>query len=77
MPVNLRSPLIDISPTDRWSGNVLPSRRRPVTSRPVPMILAAPVWRYAIEIPVVLVVIRRRHQHLDVTTQHFRLRVAE
>src|SRR5437773_1734207 len=28
MPVNLRSPLIHISPTDRWRGTVVPSRRR-------------------------------------------------
>ena len=57
MPVNMRSPLIDISPTDRWSGNVLPSRRRPVTWRPAPMIFATPVSRYCDKIAVVLVVI--------------------
>ena len=40
MPVNLRSPPTVISPTDRCSGNVVPSFRRPVTSRPMPMIFA-------------------------------------
>ena len=30
-----------------------------------------------IEVPVVLVVVRRRHQHLDVATHHFRRRVSE
>ena len=39
---------IIISPTDRWSGNVDPSRRRPATSRPIPMIRAAPVCWYLV-----------------------------
>lgn len=44
--LNFRCPPIFISPTERWRGNTVPSRRRPVTSRPLPMILASPVAKY-------------------------------
>ena len=55
----------------------MPSRRRPVTSRPMPMILAAPVVEIPREIAVVLLVIGRRHQHADVPADHFGLGIAE
>ena len=38
IPMNRRSSVVAISPTDSCRGNVEPSRRRPVTSRPRPMI---------------------------------------
>ena len=66
MPVNFRSPAMVNWPTERCTGKVVPSLRRPTTSRPLPMILARPVRQVAREILVVLLVIRRRHQHVDV-----------
>ena len=39
------SPSRFASPTESSIGNREPSLRRPLTSRPVPMIFAAPVWR--------------------------------
>ena len=41
------------------------------------MILATPVSRYRAEIRVVFLVIRRRHQHLDVAADHLGLGIAE
>ena len=71
MPVNFRSPCVTVSPTDRCSGNVVPSLRRPVTSRPMPMIFGVAGVEIARQIAVVLLVIRRRHQHVDVLPDHF------
>jgi hypothetical protein len=45
-PVNFRSPPTVISPTDMCTGNGVPSRRRPATSRPMPMIFWTPVARW-------------------------------
>ena len=45
IPVKYRSPSRLNSPIDRDSGNSDPSLRRPVTSRPMPMIFASPVRR--------------------------------
>ena len=44
----------------------MPSRRRPVTSRPIPF-----------QITVVSLVVRRRHEDADVPTEHFVLVIAE
>ena len=43
MPVNNRRPSTSASPTARYMGNLVPSRRNPSTSRPIPMILFCPV----------------------------------
>ena len=76
-PVNFRSPLMRTSPTDRWTGTRLPSRRRPVTCRPIPMILGLSRGQVARQVAVVLFVIRRRHRHADVAANVLWPRVAE
>ncbi len=45
MPVKKVSPCSVNSLTDRCMGKVVPSARRPVTWRPLPMILRLPVTR--------------------------------
>jgi hypothetical protein len=50
---------------------VLPSFLRPVTSRPMPMMRFLPVGQIARDVLVVFLVIRRRHQHVDVLPHHF------
>jgi CheY-like chemotaxis protein len=56
---------------------VLPSRRRPATSRPMPMIVARPRRQIAPQILVVSLVMRRGHQHADVPSDDLRLAVPE
>ena len=41
------------------------------------MIFASPVVEVAREVAVVLLVVRRRHQHADVAPDHFRFRISE
>ena len=69
IPVNAGLPSISMRPTERWSGKVLPSFRRPRTSRPVPMILGNPGFQVIRDVAVVLLPIGAGHQHLDVLIQ--------
>ncbi len=48
MPTKAWLPASGDSPTASSIGKVEPSLRRPITSRPVPMIFATPVARYAV-----------------------------
>ena len=43
MPVNICAPSICISPIERWIGNVVPSLRCAIASRPRPITCASPV----------------------------------
>ena len=76
-PVKKRRPPDRISPTDSSIGKVEPSLRWPTTTRPMPMILRSPVAQIAVEIAVMALAIRRRHQGLDILAHGFAGRVAE
>ena len=77
MPVNLRSPPTFISPTDRCSGNVVPSlrSRRDLAADADDLGLAG--REIAREVAVVLLVIGRRHQHADIAADDLVCGIAE
>ena len=77
MPVKCFSPSISNSPTERCSGKIWPSRRWPLTARPMPMILLSPVVEVMIDVAVVVRAMRLRHQHADVLPEHLGFAVAE
>ena len=71
MPVNLRSPPIDISPTDKWSGNVGPVAPAAGDLAADADDLGLPRRQIPREVAVVLFVIGRGHQHADVAADDF------
>ena len=77
MPVNLRSPPTVIFPTDRWSGNVRAVPAQAGDLPPGPDDLLHSRREMPREIGVVLFVIGRRHEHVDVAADHLTLLVAE
>ena len=58
---NMDAPSCLASPTDRSIGNVDPSLRWPITSRPIPIILRSPVSRkFRIPTPAAAAMCRNR-----------------
>ena len=77
MPVNLRSPPIVISPTDKCSGNVVAIALSPGHLTASPDDLGVSGREVATQIAVVLLVIRRGHQHVHVAADGFGFRISE
>ena len=76
-PVKIRRSLNFTSLTDKSIGNNVPSFLRANVSRPMPMILAWPVRLVIVEVAVVLLAVRRGHQHADIFADDLGGAVAE
>ena len=77
IPVKIRRRPRGTSLTARSTGKVLPSLRRPTTSRPIPMIFRLPRVAVVLEVAVVLGVVGLGHEHLDVPAEQLAGVVAE
>ena len=77
MPVKYRLPLASNSLTERWIGNVEPSLRRAVTSRPMPMIFRLPRVEIGLQIAVMLAGEGLGHENANILPDQLLVRVTE